>query len=59
MVRGRLPVTRQLARLPGRFDALLLRTDDFLADTLVNRIIKAGIRWVAKITRVTATAAKC
>jgi hypothetical protein len=59
VVRGRLLVTRQLARLPGRFDAHLLRTDDFLADTLMNRIIKAGIRWVAKITRVTATTAKC
>jgi 5-methylcytosine-specific restriction enzyme subunit McrC len=59
VVRGRLLVARQLARLPERFDAHLVRTDDFLADTPVNRIIKAGIRWVARITRVTSTAAKC
>lgn len=59
VVRGRLLVARQLARLPERFDAHLVRTDDFLADTPVNRVIKAGIRWVARITRVTLTAAKC
>jgi 5-methylcytosine-specific restriction enzyme subunit McrC len=59
VVRGRLLVARQLARLPERFDAHFVRTDDFLADTPVNRIIKAGIRWVARITRVTSTAAKC
>ena len=59
VVRGRLLVARQLARLPERFDAHLVSTDDFLADTPVNRTIKAGIRWVARITRVTSTAAKC
>lgn len=59
VVRGRLLVAKQLAKLPERFDAHLVRTDDFLADTPVNRIIKAGIRWVARITRVTSTAAKC
>jgi len=59
VVRGRLLVARQLARLPERFDAHLVRTDDFLADTPVNRIIKGGIRWAARITRVTSTAAKC
>ncbi len=59
VVRGRLLVGRQLARLPERFDAHLVSTDDFLADTPVNRIIKAGIRWVARITRVTSTVAKC
>ena len=59
VVRGRLLVARQLARLPERFDAHLVSTDDFLADTPVNRVIKAGIRSVARITRVTSTAAKC
>ena len=59
VVRGRLLVARQLAKLPERFDAHLVRTDDFLADTPENRTIKAGIRWIARITRVTATAAKC
>jgi len=59
VVRGRLLVARQLARLPERFDAHLVHTDDFLADTPVNRIIKAGIRLVARITHVTSTAAKC
>lgn len=59
VVRGRLLVARQLSRLPERFDVHLVRTDDFLVDTPVNRIIKAGIRWVARITRVTSTAAKC
>lgn len=59
VVRGRLLVARQLAKLPERFDAHLVRTDDFLADTPMNRIIKAGIRWVARVTCVTSTAAKC
>ena len=59
VVRGRLLVARQLARLPERFDAHLVRTDEFVADTPVNRVIKAGIRRVARITQVTPTAAKC
>jgi 5-methylcytosine-specific restriction enzyme subunit McrC len=59
VVRGRLLVARQLARLPERFDAHLVRTDDFLSDTPVNRIIKAGIQWIGRNTRLTSTAAKC
>jgi 5-methylcytosine-specific restriction enzyme subunit McrC len=59
VVRGRLLVAKQFARLPERFDAHLVRTDDFLPDTAVNRIIKAGVQWVARNTHVTATAAKC
>ncbi len=59
VVRGRLLVARQLARLPERFDAHFVRTDDFLADTPVNRVIKSGIRRVARVTQVIPTAAKC
>lgn len=59
VVRGRLLVARQLARLPERFDAHFVCTDDFLADTPANRAIKAGIRWVAKVTAVGATLSKC
>ena len=59
VVRGQLLISRQLARLPERFDLHQVCTDEFLADTPVNRIIKAGIRWVTRITRVTSTAAKC
>lgn len=59
VVRGRLLVARQFAQLPERFDIHLVSTNEFLADTPVNRIIKAGVRCIAKITRVTLTAAKC
>ena len=59
VVRGRLLVAKQLARLPERFDAHFVRTDEFVADTPVNRIIKAGARWVARVTQVASTAAKC
>lgn len=59
VVRGRLLIARQLAQLPERYDIHLVRTNEFLADTPANRIIKAGVRWIAKITRVTSTATKC
>jgi 5-methylcytosine-specific restriction enzyme subunit McrC len=59
VVRGRLLITRQLARLPERFDAHLVSTDEFLSDTPVNRIIKAGTQWIGRSTRVTSTGAKC
>ena len=59
VVRGRLLVARQLAQLPERYDVHLVRSNEFLADTPVNRIIKAGIRQIAKITSVTLTATKC
>lgn len=59
VVRGRLLVARQLARLPERFDAHLVRADEFVADTPVNRVIKAGVRWIARCSRSDATVAKC
>lgn len=59
MVRGRLLVARQLARLPERVDAHLVNADVFTADTLVNRAIKAGIRWVGRLSRAHETLAKC
>ena len=59
VVRGQLLIAKQLAQLPERFDANLVRTDEFLADTPVNRIIKAGIQWTARATCMAATAAKC
>lgn len=59
MVKGRLLVASQLAKMPERFDFHIVRADEFLADTPVNRIIKAGIRWISRATRVNSTAAKC
>ncbi|WP_338147331.1 McrC family protein [Neoroseomonas oryzicola] len=58
VVRGQLLIAKQLALLPERLDVHIARVEDYRADTPVNRSIKAGVRWIARVTRVAATAAK-
>ena len=59
MVRGRLLIARQLARLPERVDAHCVNADIFVADTPVNRAIKAGVVRVGRLARSHETLAKC
>ena len=59
MVRGRILVPRQLARLPERMDVHLVDSDSFVADTQINRAIKAGVQWVARLSRSNRTVARC
>jgi len=59
MVRGRLLIARQLARLPERVDAHCVSADIFVADTPVNRAIKAGVVRIGRLTRSHETLAKC
>jgi 5-methylcytosine-specific restriction endonuclease McrBC regulatory subunit McrC len=59
MVRGRLLIARQLARLPERVDTHFVSADVFVADTPVNRAIKAGVVCVGRLARSHATLAKC
>jgi 5-methylcytosine-specific restriction enzyme subunit McrC len=59
VVRGRLRIAAQLARLPERLDAHLLSADVFTADTDLNRAIKGGISRIERLSRVTDTRARC
>lgn len=59
VVRGRLRVAAQLARLPQRVDAHLLQADEFTADTTVNRAIKGGIRRIQRLAQLDETHGRC
>ena len=59
VVRGRLRIAAQLARLPERVDVHLLNADEFTADTEINRAIKGGIGQIERLSRVTDTRARC
>jgi 5-methylcytosine-specific restriction endonuclease McrBC regulatory subunit McrC len=59
VVRGRLRIAAQLARLPERLDAHLLTADEFTADIDLNRAIKGGISRIDRLSRVTETRARC
>ena len=59
VVRGRLRIAAQLARLPERVDTHLLNADEFTADTEINRAIKGGIGRIERLSRVTDTRARC
>lgn len=50
-IRGRWRIGAQLARLPERVDAHLLNADIFTADTPTNRVLKAGLAYVQRLTR--------
>ena len=58
-VRGRLRIAAQLARYPGRYDALLVEADVFTPDTPINRAIKAGVGRIARLTQMPGTLALC
>jgi 5-methylcytosine-specific restriction enzyme subunit McrC len=59
VVRGRLRLGAQLARLPERVDTHLLNADVFTADTAVNGAVKAGIGRIERLSRVVGTRARC
>ena len=59
VVRGRLRVGAQLARLPQRVDAHLLQADEFTADTTVNRAIKGSIRRIQRLAQLDETHGRC
>ena len=58
-VRGRLRLAAQLARYPGRYDALLVEAEVFTPDTPINRAIKAGVGRIARLTQTPGTLALC
>ena len=58
-VRGRLRIAAQLARYPGRYDALLVEADVFTPDIPINRAIKAGVGRIARLTQLPGTLALC
>jgi 5-methylcytosine-specific restriction enzyme subunit McrC len=59
VVRGRLRVAAQLARLPERVDAHLLNADVFTADPAANRAVKAGVGRIERLSRLVDTRARC
>jgi 5-methylcytosine-specific restriction enzyme subunit McrC len=59
VIRGRLRLGAQLARLPERVDAHLLSADVFTADTAANRAVKAGVGRIERLSRVIDTRARC
>ena len=56
LLRGRLNVVRQVTRFAARPDVLACRFDELSADTPLNRVFKACVRRLARLTRSAANA---
>ena len=56
LLRGRLRIVRQITALAGRPDVLACRFDELSEDTPLNRVLKAAVVRLARITRSAANA---
>lgn len=58
LLRGRLDITRQMTHLAVRPDRLACRFDELSPDTPLNRVLKAAVSRLARLTRSPANARK-
>ena len=58
LLRGRLDITRQMTHLAVRPDRLACRFDELSLDTPLNRVLKAAVSRLARLTRSSANARK-